>query len=340
MSASAAQRWQKVALKLATALPLDRWDPTVRELAAGAGQRRWIVALSGGADSVCLLLLLWAHFPSHRDRLVAAHFDHRLRGRASTEDARFCARLAAALGVACETGQWHDAPADPNEAEARAARRDFLEGVRRRHRAHWVWTGHHADDVAETLLMRLARGSGTAGLAAPRPVQATGQGNTVLRLRPLLLLRAAEIRAALQATGVRWREDASNASARFQRNRMRAEVMPAWEQAAGRDAVAGAALSRRLLDEDAAALDAWLAELAPLGADGRLSLRALAGKPVALWRRALHAWLAQQGDVGDLSRQGFVNLLALARRGHACRFSLGKSGYVRIRRGWLFFEQL
>lgn len=340
MSASAAQRWQQVALKLATALPLDRWDPAVRELVASAGRRKWIVALSGGADSVCLLLLLWAQFPSRRERLVAAHFNHRLRGRAGTEDARFCARLAAALGIAYEEDVWTDVPHDPNEAQARSARRAFLETVRKRHRAHWIWTGHHADDVAETMLMRLARGSGTMGLSAPRPVQPNGQGSVVLRLRPLLLLRAAEIRTALRAAGGRWREDASNAGTRFQRNRMRAEVMPTWERAAGRDAVAGAALSRRMLDEDAVALDAWLVEIAPLAADGRLSLCALAGKPVALWRRALHTWLRQQADVGDLSRQGFENLLTLARQGHTRRFSLGKSGYVRIRRGWLFFEQL
>jgi tRNA(Ile)-lysidine synthase len=222
---------------------------------------------------------------------------------------------------------------------AREARQEFLEQLRRQQRAHWIWTGHQQDDVAETLLMRLARGSGTVGLAAPRPVQRVASG-PVCRLRPLLGLRAARIRQELQAAGGRWREDGSNAGKRYLRNRLRQDVLPSWESAAERDAVGGAALSRRLLAEDAEALEQWLAEIGPMAEDGRLNLRALKGKPMALWRRALRQWLSRQSDVGDLSRQGFENLLILAQEGRTRRFSLGKSGYVRIRQGWLFFEQL
>ncbi len=210
--------------------------------------------------------------------------------------------------------------------------------MRRHHRAHWIWTGHQADDVAETLLMRLARGSGTAGLAAPRAVQ-IGRVKTHRRLRPLLGLRAAHLRTALAAAGGRWREDSTNQAGRFLRNRIRLEVIPGWEAAARRDAVAGAGLSRARLEEDDAALNQWLAEINPFDAQGRLSLQALQGKPTALWRRALHRWLAAQPDRGDLARPGFETLLQLALTGKTSRFSLGKSGFVRIRRGWLFFEQ-
>lgn len=331
-------RWQRTAAKLAEAIPLAELEPEVVELANTGGRRRWIVSVSGGADSVALLLLLWAHWPARRDRLVVAHFDHRLRKRASREDARFCAKLSEALGVTYVEGAWDHPPADPNEAQARQARQDFMETTRKQFRAQWVWTGHHADDVAETMLMRLARGSGAAGLGAPRPVQTSTAAHS-LRLRPLLRLRAVRLREELARAGGKWREDATNPKGRFLRNRMRAEVLPRWEQAAERDAVAGALLSRRLLDADDAALNHWLAEIDPIDASGRLSLKALQGKPVALWRRALHQWLGQQADVGDLSRQGFDVLIAKAQHGATSRFSLGKSGFVRIRRGWLFFEQ-
>jgi len=186
--------------------------------------------------------------------------------------------------------------------------------------------------------MRLGRGSGAGGLAAPRAVQRF-RGNNICHLRPLLGLRSRELQEALAAAGGSWRIDESNLSARYLRNRMRSDILPVWEDAMGRDAVAGSALSRRLLDEDDEALATWLEEIDPFDDQGRLNLRTLQGRPMALWRRALHRWLHQQRDVGDLSRGGFENLLALAHDGATRRFSLGKAGFVRIRRGWLFFEQ-
>lgn len=187
--------------------------------------------------------------------------------------------------------------------------------------------------------MRLARGSGTEGLAAPRPVQMGADGRW--RLRPLLGWSRTALREELQAAGGRWREDESNAADTFLRNRMRADVLPAWAAAAGeRDVVAGAALSRARLEEDAVALDAWVDELAPIDDEGVLCLERLGGKPVAVWRRALHRWLALQDDPGDLSRAGFEDLLAKAMAGRTQRFSLGRGGFVRIRRGKLYFQKL
>lgn len=331
-------RWPKAAQKLGELIPREALQPEVTARLAAAGRRKWIVAVSGGADSVALLLLLWAHWPQQRDRLVLAHFDHALRGRASRADSRFCARLAAGLQVEFEPGTWDDAPSDPSEGAARDVRVAFLDSVRRRHRARWIFTGHHADDVAETMLMRLARGSGSAGLAAPRPVQ-TETHPTTVRLRPLLPLRAAAIRQALTMAGATWREDRSNSSDRFFRNRVRHQVVVGWQKAARRDAVGGALRSRALLDEDDTALNQWLREVDPFDGQGRLNLKALAGKPTAIWRRALRQWLSGQADGGDLSRAGFEDLLRLATEGRTSRFSLGKSGFARIRRGWLFFEQ-
>jgi tRNA(Ile)-lysidine synthase len=161
------------------------------------------------------------------------------------------------------------------------------------------------------MLMRLARGSGTAGLAAPRPVGAVARGR--VHLRPLLTLKKGDIVAALRAAGIRWREDGSNARGYFFRNRVRREVLPVWRAAARRDALAGAAHARELLEEDDAALEAWLDGLRTLRADGALALKSLAGKPRGLVRRALHRWLLAQPRASGVSRPARVSAVTALR---------------------------
>ncbi len=257
------------------------------------------------------------------------HFNHRLRGAAARADAVFCERVAAALGLRWRGGEWKEVPEKASEAAARAARQAFFAEELKALGAHALWLGHQQEDIAETMLMRLARGSGAAGLAAPRPVQRMG-GERV-NLRPLLTLKKSEIVAGLKAVGATWREDATNADGSFFRNRIRRDVVPAWRKAAAeRDALAAAALSRELLDEDDEALGAWLRELAPITRTGALSRRRLAGKPRALVRRALLGWLAAEGVGGVLSRQAFTALLDDVMRGRKTRHSLGAGGFAEI----------
>lgn len=333
--------WPRIAEALAATIPRKALHPAVDAWSAGedeAARGAWAAAFSGGADSLALLLLLWAHWPERRRRLVAFHFDHRLRGRASAADARFCEHVCAALGVKFADGVWREARKDASEAEARTARFAFFHRTLARRRIRALWLGHQQDDIAETVLMRLARGSGTSGLAAPRPVQRMPGGR--VHLRPLLTLNKQELISALTAAGASWREDASNETESFFRNRVRHEVLPAWKTAAmERDALSGAALSRELLEEDDDALEAWVDELRAVSPDGReLDVKALHGKPRAVIRRALHRWLVAQPDTGDLSRQGFAGLLAAVERGSFTRFSLGRGGYAVIRKGRLIFE--
>ncbi len=289
----------------------------------------WCVAFSGGADSLALLLTVWALWPERRERLVALHFNHRLRGVESDGDAAFCEEVCREVGVHFRVGEWCEATAAASEAEAREARLNFFEREMAAAGARVLWTGHQKDDVAETLLMRIARGSGAAGLAAPRPVQVLADGRVFLR--PLLTLTKEEIVAALRKAGVSWREDASNATGDYFRNRVRHEVVPNWRAAAGNDALGGAALTRELLDEDDAALNAWLAALLPESgyAETVLDVRPLAGKPRALWRRALRRWRPLAG----LGRAGFEEVLALCERGSG-RASAG-GGIVEIKAGAL-----
>ena len=330
MAARKRNDWPRLADALAQRLPRARLHPAVLAWAEASPPREpWAVAMSGGADSLALLLLLWAHWPERRARLRVLHFDHRLRGARSRGDARFCRRVAAALGVSFHEEAWADARAGASAAEARAARHDFFGRQLRRFRAKALWLGHQQEDVAETLLMRLARGSGTAGLGAPRPVHGLPGGR--VHLRPLLTLKKRELTDALRAVGARWREDASNATDAHFRNRVRHEVVPAWLHAAGeRDALAGAALSRALLEEDDVALEAWLAEVNPFAADGTLNLRRLAGKPRGLVRRALHRWLLAQPAGRGLARQAFDALLDDVMRARRTRHSVGVAGFAEI----------
>jgi tRNA(Ile)-lysidine synthase len=348
--------WPACAAKLAAAFPRNRLHPAVLAwVDARPGREAWAVAFSGGADSLALLLLLWAHWPERRGRLRVMHFNHKLRGRAADADEKFCREVCAGLGVKFVAGKWTHAgralrptrrgvgrKARPatiiSEAEARTARMDFFEKALRAARCRVLWFGHQMDDIAETLLMRLARGSGAGGLSAPRPVQLLPGGR--VHLRPLLTLQKAGWADALCSAGASWREDTSNATGHFFRNRIRRDVLPAWRAASpGRDALAGAALTRELLAEDDVALEAWLDEVQPFATGGALDVSRLAGKPRALVRRALHRWMSAQPGAGELSRQGFEALLAAVQRGRSVRHSLGVQGFAVIRRGRLLYEK-
>lgn len=322
--------WAACAGRVARAIPRERLHPGVLAWTDGSATREpWLVAFSGGADSLLLLLLLWAHWPERRDRLVAVHFNHRLRGAAAGADQRFCQRVCASLGVKIAVGCWADAPGKASEAEARAARQAFFAEQMARVGARAIWQGHQQDDVAETLLMRLARGSGTSGLAAPRPVQRMSHGR--FHLRPLLGLSKEEIRTTLDDCGATWREDRSNAGAEYFRTRVRRDVIPVWRAAAGeRDANAGAALARELMEEDDEALSAWLEQIEPVRPDGSLSLRRLRGKPRAVVRRALHLWFGQQRKTLAVSRQCFAALLQSVMEGRITRHSIGHGCFAEV----------
>ena len=183
-----------------------------------------LVALSGGADSVALLRAVCQLMEVHGFAVRAAHVEHGLRGEASEEDARFCSRLCAGLGIPCTVDHAAlsgDMAAPGVENRARDARYRLLLLRARECRADALLFAHHRDDQAETVLAHLIRGSGARGLGAMRE-QTRVEG--LLVLRPLLGLSKAELLAAME--GVTYRVDESNREPCCQRNRLRAEVMP------------------------------------------------------------------------------------------------------------------
>jgi tRNA(Ile)-lysidine synthase len=190
-----------------------------------------VVAVSGGADSVALLRAVAAGrgVSGLARPLIAAHLNHGLRGRESDADAAFVEQLAGSLGARF-VGAKRDMA-----AEAKAVRAN-LEGTARRFRyawlaevaaeegCPWVATAHTADDQAETVLHRLLRGSGVAGLAGIAPRRPLA--GEIELVRPLVGVRRAELRAYLAGVNQPFREDASNADRRFTRNRIRHELIP------------------------------------------------------------------------------------------------------------------
>jgi len=249
---------------------------------------RWAVGVSGGADSVALLRLLTQH-PGLHPHVV--HLNHETRGQHSDGDARFVADLANQFSLPCtvaprsavEAGMTN-LPTNPS-ARYRQVRFELFGQVIRQYGLAGVILAHHADDQAETVLLRLLRGAGPVGLAG-MTVQATVGGITVLR--PLLAVRREDLRAYLKSIGQAWREDASNQSDRYARNRIRKFLT-------GRGQLAESLLR---LAEASSVYRSWVARNAPQFAE-QFSVAELCDLPDVLARQSARCWLETGGANGD-----------------------------------------
>ena len=266
------------------------------------------IAVSGGPDSTALVVMAaeWAKRRGGRTRIEAATVDHGLRPE-SAEEARAVARLCARLKVGHRVLQWTGAkPATRLQERAREARYRLLVDHAKAVGADALITAHHADDQAETVLFRLLRGSGVAGLRGMDAVTAR-DGMTIAR--PLIALRKRDLVAFANARGAPFIDDPSNADPRFARTRLRALL--ARLGAEGLDAQALDRLARRA-GEPEEALAYHTAEIeARLGGEGALDARALFAAPVAITRRILARRIAEAGG-RDLSRIGLEKIEALA----------------------------
>lgn len=252
-----------------------------------------LVAVSGGPDSVALLLVLSALTGELAiSRLSVAHFNHQLRGQDSEKDAAFVRSLAAHLHLDCRLGQ-EDVAAHRRrfglslEMAARECRRRFLLNSARQIRADKVALGHNANDQAEELLLRLIRGTSPGGLSGMAPK--TGQG----LIRPLLELERSQILAYLQERGVDYRTDTSNLEPFCDRNRLRLQVLPMIERHINPKVTSSLCRHAQLAREEetwwAGFLeDRWQRALATRGPN-RVTLRrpALQAEPVVVRRRLL-----------------------------------------------------
>ena len=299
-------------------------------------ERRYVIGVSGGRDSVALLH--WLLGLGYR-RLVVCHLDHRLRGRSSTADARFVEKLAATHELTFEVGQTDvrqlaSDTKQSTEAAARAARYSFFAGVARRRRCRTILLGHHADDVVETFLINLFRGAGGAGRQSIRPISVRSVDKIELVIvRPLLGVWRAEIDEYVREHGLRFREDATNQKLDALRNRMRHRIIPDLEKELGREIRKTVHRMAIIAAEE----DAFLMDALPQ-ASARLSVEELRAMPVALQRRAITRWLREQqvSDVGFVLVEQLRAMLDTS--AGPAKTNLPGDRHARRRAGEIFIE--
>ncbi|WP_052847178.1 tRNA lysidine(34) synthetase TilS [Streptomyces avicenniae] len=265
-----------------------------------------LVACSGGADSMALASALAFEAPRCGVRAGAVTVDHGLQD-GSAERAREVADRLAALGLAPVETATVDVGRDGGpEAAARSARYAALDAAADRHGAAAVLLGHTRDDQAETVLLGLARGSGTRSLSGMAAVSGGLSGDQAAAgryRRPFLAIDRQTTRKACLVQSIPVWDDPHNTDPSFTRSRVRHEALPVLEKALGRGVVEALARTAQLSRDDADALDAWArqAEAAATRPDGTLDIAALHALPPAVRRRVLRrAAIAAGAPAGSL----------------------------------------
>lgn len=292
-----------------------------------------IVAVSGGADSSALLLALDELIKQEKVRLtpIVAHLDHGLR-KESGKDAEWVSELAESLGYELAIGKANlktglkkglktsgGKPERNLEQAARNARYEFLHKTAKAKGTNFVLTAHTQDDQAETILMRLLRGSSAEGLSGTSPVRPLAAGSNIMLVRPMISwARRADTEIYCTQRGTDFRIDEMNHDETFSRVRVRKQLLPLMKSFNNRIVEA---LNRTaiLLNEDATALSDAARQLLDLARDGSagnnetitptLNVNVMSQAPAAIRRRALREWILRSR--GDLRRIEMNHLVAV-----------------------------
>jgi tRNA(Ile)-lysidine synthase len=282
---------------------LDTLRASVRQHAMLEPGDRVLAAVSGGADSVALLIGLLELRDVLKITLVAAHLDHGLRGIESARDRAFVEDLARRYEVPCVSESVHVPPGNV-EAEARRLRYDFLERAAGQLGATKIATGHTLDDQAETVLLRVLRGAGRRGLGGIRP----RRGRII---RPMLGCDRVQVRAFLAERRLTWRRDYSNFDLGLERSRLRHGFLPALVREFNPRLVSALADLAQLMREE----DALLDRLAAVGGRGEvLECPVLNAIEAPLARRAIRHWWRRHGNARRLGRAHVEAVRHLAAR--------------------------
>jgi len=293
---------------------------------AGVSDARLLVAVSGGRDSIVLLDCLHRIGDERGLELIVGHVDHRLRGAESDRDRRFVQALAEERGLPCV-----DRRVDPEaerrggssrarpslEEAARQVRRAALQALADEQGARHIVTAHHLGDQAETVLLRLLRGTGPDGLAAMAPIDDTGRW-----LRPLLGTRPEALAEWAREHGLVWREDATNTDRRFARNRLRHDWLPGLADAFNPQLLRNLADLAEAQRRDREWIEVLVAEAAKerieVGPGGvRMAIDGWAALPEALARRLARRAMREAGLERDVRRVHLERMLAFLRRGRS-----------------------
>jgi tRNA(Ile)-lysidine synthase len=317
----------------------------------GMRRGRLLVAVSGGRDSMVLLDLVSRCLPGLELSAVVGHVNHGLRGDESEEDERYTRRAAETAGIAFCTRRV--APEAERigvssrerpslEEAARNLRRQALLEMADEADCGWIATAHHAGDQAETILLRLLRGTGPDGLAGMAPQSADGRW-----CKPLLRVLPGAIADWASAQDMKWREDASNQDRRFARNRLRLDWIPdlstAFNPQLLRTLSDLAEAGRRDLEWIESLVDEAVKDRIEIGPSGiRFAIEGWDSVPEALARRLIRRGLVEAGLGRDVTRSHLERVLVFLRRGRRAGRDkrLELPGGVSIRRKDDCFELL
>ena len=296
------------------------------------------MAASGGLDSTVLLELVRELAEPLDLELVVGHVNHQLRGADSEEDARWLREKVQAAGLSFEERRIEperlreglssrDRPT--LEEAARTARRQALETMAARCGCRWIATAHHADDQAETVMLRILRGTGPEGLAAMAPLSRDGRW-----VRPLLGVERERLRAWALSRGLEWREDASNLDRDFARNRLRLDWLPELAESFNprllRTLCDLAEAQRRDLEWIETLVEQAAAEWIEVGPSGVVvAIDGWSALPEALARRLVRRLMIELGLGRSLSRSHLERVLEMLRRGR----TMGRDKELELPRG-------
>lgn len=284
-----------------------------------------VVAVSGGADSVALLLAIDELVKSKKVSLVAivAHLNHQLRGEASNADARWVASLAKRLRcrsvqASVDVEKRAATSGDNLEQAARRARYDFLKRVANKNRAAVILTGHTIDDQAETVLLNLLRGSGADGLGGIEPVRPLEPGGEFILARPLVTWAThADTENYCRQRSIDFRTDEMNVDESFARVRVRRQLLPLMKSFNPK-IVESLARSAEILRNESDALDGAARRLVEFAGDTKshskkapesLRIDLLQLAQPALRHRALRLWIMEHRE--NLRRLERVHIAAI-----------------------------
>src|SRR2546423_9856398 len=298
---------------------------------------RYLIGVSGGRDSVALLH--WLSQSGYKN-LIVCHLNHHLRGRSSDADARFVEKLAAKVDVDLEMGSANVRALAAKqkisiEAAGREARHEFFAEVAKRRRCRTIFLAHHADDLVETFLINLFRGSGATGLGAIRQVSKRRvEGVDLTTVRPFLGVWRSEIDRYVSKHRLKFREDASNKNLAPLRNRIRRRIIPYLEKNLGRNIRQSIWRAAMVAAEE----ENWIENQLPNATDVNLSVVKLRDLPIALQRRELLKWLRTRKitNVGFDVVESVRSLLNHDAR--VAKVNLPQDRHVRRRAGKIFIQ--
>jgi tRNA(Ile)-lysidine synthase len=292
----------------------------------GVRDAKLALGFSGGVDSTLMAETL------RRKKIpfIALHFNHRWRGKQSDADARWVREWCQKRKIPCIIGRAKSAGAT-SEAIARKERWEFFQSSCKQRKVRALLLAHHADDVVETVLFQLLRGSGMDGLEGIKYERL--QGNLKI-IRPWLYIFKDLIVAQALAWKLDWCDDITNNKTDYTRNRLRHDVIPYLSQSIGRDVRPAILRLAQIVAEENAYWEAMLPSIWP----ERASISWLKNQAIALQRRWLRGWLRYH-NVGDISFENIESILRLITQTKPAKINLARGWFCRRTAGELWIQK-